>query len=149
MDLPEYITLISYEGKEFAVPSQILRVSAMLEQLPDYDEKVHLSSCGIDSDTLRLILSYCHHYRYDFPSFRSNKLVSSNLSEHLQDPWEGQFIEGLRVEVLLKVLEATTKLGIQHLQDLCCMRVATRAYTLFSAPPLTCAVAHAWVFPLK
>lgn len=124
MEVPSSMIIVSFEGKEFEVAGEIVLVSDFLREMPDYTEKIFLDSLEIDTMTLELVLAYLEHYSYHLPGIRKKQLESTELTEHLEEAWDSEFIQSIDESVLLKLTLAVNKLAIRHLEDLCFLRIA-------------------------
>ncbi|CAG9327665.1 unnamed protein product [Blepharisma stoltei] len=118
------IQLVSYEGTVFTVPISILDVSEPLKESPDYESQIHLEPLEIDDEPLRLILTYLEHHEFKPLNLASCHLNSGDLVSHLYDTWDAEFVEGIEIESLLKLLLASQRLDIKTLTEIICMKIA-------------------------
>lgn len=134
MDVDEVIRLISWEGKEFVVPLCAKGMIDFLEKVPELDTAISLSDMEIDTETLGIILNYCNSKGF-LPSgtFGSPPTTSRCLSEFVHDQTDLDFLQEINEEQFIKVAIAAHKLDVQHLIDLCAVKIAVQFQALDEA----------------
>jgi hypothetical protein len=142
----ETITLVSYEGENFQVPSIILNYSTVLSSkknldFPEINEKYHLAQLEVDTETLSLIVDYFSHYSFSPPTTILESTRSLSLLKKVP-PWDVQFITSIGDEVLTKLIHACLKLDLTPLLQLVCLCLASRYKDLVTIEKQHCLSFH-------
>lgn len=82
-----------------------------------------VGSLDIDTDSLILILSYCHRHGYISPPPLVAPLEHPSLKD-VCEPWDKDFVEELNDDQLLKVCLAAKALGVASLVQLLAAGIA-------------------------
>ena len=83
-----------------------------------------VGNLDIDTESLKLILSYCHHHSYISPPPMSVPIDKPSLKD-MCEPWDKDFVEELNDDLLLKVCLAAKALGVASLVQLLAAGIAT------------------------
>ncbi|CAG9317566.1 unnamed protein product [Blepharisma stoltei] len=118
----ETIELISFEGKSYKVPHEIVELSEFLREIPDVSSPIYLDALEIDSETLDMIIDYLSYHRYNPPVYRA--LAKDIDIKTYIDPWDRYFFEKTSQENQLKLLLAAKRLDLYPLQTLICIEIA-------------------------
>lgn len=82
-----------------------------------------VGNLDIDTESLKLILSYCHHHGYVSPAPLSAPIDKPSLKD-MCEPWDKDFVEELNDDLLLKVCLAAKALGVASLVQLLAAGIA-------------------------
>lgn len=87
------------------------------------NQEVDVGNLDIDTETLKLILSYCHHHGYVSPPALPAPLGKPSLKD-ICEPWDKDFAEELNDDLLLKVCLGAKALGVASLVQLLAASIA-------------------------
>ncbi len=126
------VTLVSNDQQEFQVEKDIvlqsILVKNMLEDIDQEDTPV-IPLPNIKGTTLKKVLEYCEHHRYDEPLSEDDDKFDVKRINNIVSEWDKTFInsiDSIEGEELFEIILAANYLDIRSLLDLGCKTVADK-----------------------
>lgn len=113
------VKLFSNQGKEFVVSKLALDKSKYLKEHENDKGSYNLD---YSARIVELVAEFLEHYKDQDAQTIPSPLQSTNLSDFLSE-WDVKFIEKEN-DVVFELINAGESLGIDHLHDLACAKIA-------------------------
>lgn len=119
------LELTSSDKMKFELNSKAGERSGLLKNLiSDYEESKDIPLPDIKGEILKKIVDYLTHYKDIEPKEIPKPLPTANLGEFL-DEWDISFINGIELEKVFDLINASNYMDIKPLLDLSCAKIAS------------------------
>ena len=115
------ITLKSKDGQEFKISEETCKISKYLTE--NTKDKKELVLDQLNGESLKLVVDYLNHYSKNELSKLPDALKSADLKSELC-VFDYKFISPISFENSFYLINAGLLLGLQHLHDLACIKIA-------------------------